>query len=567
MNLNGLALEREDDDAWHIRDRDGDVFPVAKKGLSKELHESIAMHFANGGVVPSPEDAALAIEQGLSGANGAAPMMDGIPTFTVGGDVPPMPPVAIDNGAAPFTVGPLGVTVEEPPRPTYSMVQPEPSDRQKMLLAQARASVPPVPQAGANETAAPTAPTPQPIAPPRPQGPLSAAVPSEQAKAERDAIKIAREQAQLEQQRAQEALRLQEAALATRSALENEWRGKWEETQARADALRADISQGKIEPARWWANQSLGGQIAASISLILGGIGQAFGGGPNPALAVIDKAIDRDLDAQRADLGKKQGLLSNYIQQGHDIQAAFQLAKADAQDAYAGQMEMMASKFAGPQALINSEKVVAGIKDDAARRRAAAIQQGFENKLKMAEFGLKTMAAQAAGAKPAQQVPAAAATNVGDLRSATSMLDDLMKTRKAKASDALSGLLQYVPGTDAAQYKDAQDLAAQVVGLILEGGKLAEADLPRYKALLPGAADSDARAKAKAENIKKLLALKAAGQVDALGRAGFDTSGLTTIAKPPPTDAQRNSARLEWARANKDKDPRAAEMLKLMGAE
>lgn len=132
------------------------------------------------------------------------------------------------------------------------------------------------------------------------------------------------------------------------------------------------------------------------------------------------------------------------------------------------------------------------------------------------------------GGKP---IPAKEVTDLGGIDAANQMLDKLMQTRGQKAHAAghiiPAGAAQFLPGTDAAQYQDAQKAAAQTVGLILEGGKLAESDLGRYMALMPTAGDSDARAKAKVENIKVLLNTKKTGQLNALKDAGFDTGTLS----------------------------------------
>lgn len=354
---------------------------------------------------------------------------------------------------------------------------------------------------------------------------------SELAGASKQAIGAEHERAALAQKQADEQNALQQKMQVQREAVGQEWQQKWQNNQAQGDRLQQEIASGKIDPKAWWKNRDLGGKVASSIALVLGGIGQAFGGGENPALKVIQSNIQRDIDAQEKDLGKKQNLLSHYVQQGHDLQNAKRLAMADMQDAYAGQMQMVATKYAGPEAKVNAEKAIAGIKQNTVKERQEVAQRGFENQIKLMHAEAAMMAAGAKG-QGGHQVPAKEAAEVGGLKSASDMLDVLMKTR-GKKTGAFSGAMQYVPGTDAAQYTDAQKAAAQTVGLILEGGKLAEGDLGRYMDLMPSAGDSDSRAKAKVENVKKLLALKGSNQVQALERAGYNAGGLEAIAQPP----------------------------------
>lgn len=59
---------------------------------------------------------------------------------------------------------------------------------------------------------------------------------------------------------------------------------------------------------RAWRNAGTGGQIAATLGIILGGIGQGLmKGGPNQALDIVQTAIDRDIQSQREEIASKKG--------------------------------------------------------------------------------------------------------------------------------------------------------------------------------------------------------------------------------------------------------------------
>lgn len=75
----------------------------------------------------------------------------------------------------------------------------------------------------------------------------------------------------------------------------------------RADKLK-EIEDGKVDPKKFWADRGTAHSIAAAIAVGLGAVGNAIAGsnGPNAALGIIDKAIDRDLDAQEKNLDKKK---------------------------------------------------------------------------------------------------------------------------------------------------------------------------------------------------------------------------------------------------------------------
>lgn len=63
----------------------------------------------------------------------------------------------------------------------------------------------------------------------------------------------------------------------------------------------------KVDPNKIWANKTTGDKIQVGIGILLGAFGQALTGGKsNYALDVIDQAIDRDIAAQKANIGAKQ---------------------------------------------------------------------------------------------------------------------------------------------------------------------------------------------------------------------------------------------------------------------
>lgn len=82
------------------------------------------------------------------------------------------------------------------------------------------------------------------------------------------------------------------------------------------------LAEGKINPNRYFENMSTGKRVATAISLILGGIGAGLTKGPNVAMQVMNKAVDDDIAAQKADIGKNQNLLSFNLQKYHRLDMA-----------------------------------------------------------------------------------------------------------------------------------------------------------------------------------------------------------------------------------------------------
>lgn len=94
-------------------------------------------------------------------------------------------------------------------------------------------------------------------------------------------------------------------------------------SQQHLDSLANDIASTKVDPGRLWKNASTGAKIGTALSVILGGLGQGMSHSThNMAWDAVQGAIDKDIDAQKADLGKKQSLLSDNLRiQGNLTQA------------------------------------------------------------------------------------------------------------------------------------------------------------------------------------------------------------------------------------------------------
>jgi hypothetical protein len=89
----------------------------------------------------------------------------------------------------------------------------------------------------------------------------------------------------------------------------------------------------------------------AAISIFLGGVAGGMQGTDNKALGIINNAIDKDIDAQKAELGKKQNLLSINLQKYRNIQDAAAATKAQLMAVTQAQVQATAAKAGSQQAL------------------------------------------------------------------------------------------------------------------------------------------------------------------------------------------------------------------------
>jgi hypothetical protein len=106
------------------------------------------------------------------------------------------------------------------------------------------------------------------------------------------------------------------------------------EVTAESDRLRKDILDSKIDPHRLWNSKGGGEQAMSLVGILLSGIGSGLTKQPNLALEVINKAIERDINAQTADLGKKENALASLHQKYGNLQMAQQALRISQGEVY-----------------------------------------------------------------------------------------------------------------------------------------------------------------------------------------------------------------------------------------
>ncbi len=69
------------------------------------------------------------------------------------------------------------------------------------------------------------------------------------------------------------------------------------------------LANTKMDPHRWWKNKSTGSKIAGVIAAVMGGLVSGRTGGPNTGLAMLQREMEADIEAQKSDLyTAQQGL-------------------------------------------------------------------------------------------------------------------------------------------------------------------------------------------------------------------------------------------------------------------
>ncbi len=109
---------------------------------------------------------------------------------------------------------------------------------------------------------------------------------------------------------------------------------------AEDDAVSEDMATGQIHPKTYqelYANQDTLGKIGTMFGLLVGGLGSGLTGQPNAMLKMMDKTIERDLDAQKTGASNRQNFYKIRQQQFLN-NAAVRYQNAQARTAELGNM-------------------------------------------------------------------------------------------------------------------------------------------------------------------------------------------------------------------------------------
>lgn len=145
--------------------------------------------------------------------------------------------------------------------------------------------------------------------------------------------------------------------------------------------LLRDIKNSHIDPDHYMENKSVPGKIATAIGLIMGGIGGGLTHQGNPALEFLNAQIGRDMQAQQANLGKKESLLSANIHHFGEMNQALNMTKANMLSIYSSQLDQAAAKAADPIARARLQQASGQLKQQEAQtvgpmfQRQAIMQQ------------------------------------------------------------------------------------------------------------------------------------------------------------------------------------------------
>lgn len=223
-----------------------------------------------------------------------------------------------------------------------------------------------------------------------------------------------------------------------------------------------------VDPDRFWASQSTPQKIMGIVGLALGAVGSRDG--TNKAADLLNRAIERDIDAQKVEtdarLRKGQASLaaSNQIyamnrQLFGDDMAAMDATKATAWDVVKNQVDRIGSQYAGPEAQAQKAALAAHAGQMADQYRLSAADKASEAKLRQAQSANLYAEAEknraAAAAKGTSDVGA-------DIAASDASIDDLAKEiQQHPYRDNIPGAL---PGSRAGDFDEKARATIETIG-------------------------------------------------------------------------------------------------------
>ena len=189
--------------------------------------------------------------------------------------------------------------------------------------------------------------------------PVSSAAPLEQGLQQAQAGIM--QESQALQQKAQAEAKIYQQQQQQQQQLMDNYQSQYNELESERKMLMDDIRNSRIEPKRYINNMSGMEKAGTAIGLLLSGIGAGLSGERNMAMDYLDKQIERDVDAQKANMGKQQNLLSALYHQYGNMQQAANMAKVFYSDLYSSKIAEAAAKSNDPLAKARANQAMADL--------------------------------------------------------------------------------------------------------------------------------------------------------------------------------------------------------------
>jgi hypothetical protein len=141
-----------------------------------------------------------------------------------------------------------------------------------------------------------------------------------------------------------------EAAASHLENLNNDYAKHVSDLNQERQSLIQDIQNQHIDPNHFLGSKDTLSKASTAIGLILGGLGGGLSGQENPALKFLNEQINRDIEAQKLNLGKSQNLLSANIHQYGNLRDATDMTRVMQMDLLSSRLKASAANAQDPMA-------------------------------------------------------------------------------------------------------------------------------------------------------------------------------------------------------------------------
>lgn len=331
------------------------------------------------------------------------------------------------------------------------------------------------------------------------------------------------------------------------------------EETGKLKASMANFQQMKVEPTRLFKNadgstdypKAIGAAIAVGLGALGASLPARMGGtgGPNQALGIIQRAIDRDIDAQKSDIaskrmgiGMQQNLLGMMRDEFTDDRQAESATRIQMLQTSEMELDRMAAAAKAPQIRVDYMKMKALIGQEMQSEKYKFDNASLESGMKTtaAEFGMEqsraamrqrsmAMTAKAMATRGGKPMPAGELSKMAGFGAAHKIADEVRYMwEKQIEGNWSAGLAQHFPwATEAGSFDDAMEVAAQLIGKKMEG-RMTDLDFERFRNMMPSPGETTKRAMAKLDNAMRFLSATEEATLETFGKAGYDVSGFVT---------------------------------------
>lgn len=332
-------------------------------------------------------------------------------------------------------------------------------------------------------------------------------------------------------------------------------------------AFQQDIIDKHVDPNHYLGSMGSLDRIMTAGSLILGGLGAGLAGGGNAGLDFLNKQIDRDIEAQKIELGKKETLLSANLRQFGNMKDATEMTRMMMGDMITAKMKEAVAKQASPmaQAKFNQfagqlEQALAPTMQQLAVRRALASGSASQETSKQDPANFVPAVVPKEHQEAVYKELERAQNTRGVAKTALENFDKVAKVLTSAGGLGRVGARIYEP----AQLQALEAELGSTVGDM--EGTVRETAMHNVKnAYLPRLTDTAARLAERRKELANYLKLK--GAAPRAKSFGIDLDKFESTSKNPEASlTPQQQSFVKWARENPD-NPKAKLVLKKLGLE